>query len=809
MTGLKRLIQEIHRRSLWQVLGIYVVGAWIAFQVTQTLTEGLGLPEWFPPLALVLLIVGLPIVLATAFVQEGVRAVDRGEVTPLPGADASAAGERASAQERAGARRLFTWRNAISGGVAAFALWGVVAAGFLVFRGTGASRASLPDVDVAHNRIAVLPFSYRGGEAFAYLGEGIVDLLSATLDGAGELHSVDARSVIRAVERHGEGAPDPELGRVIAEGLGAGKYVVGDIVEVGSQIRVNGFLQSVEGREPLSRAAAEGAADQVFELVDDLTAQLLVGAVEGPAGLQARLAAVTTDSLAALKAYLEGAREDRAQRFSSAVEAFQRAVRIDPDFALAYRGLEMAASWTEQRDLQLEAGEHVQRLSSRLPERERRFLEAVATGGNAWNLLPEYLDSYPSDGRAWFQLGDVAFHLGPIKGREFTEARSAFERAISLDPEDADALYHLAAIAAWEGRREALDSLTRRVFELAPEGEFTYQMLALRAFALEDSAARQRLDDWLPQAGSEWIAGITKYIGVYSHSVDGALEPVRQLTDPSRPGVWRGYGHLVLAHLEAARGRWRASESEFEQAARLITDHAIEYRAHLAVAPFLTPAAVDLEAVRAQLLAWDASNVAPLAGVGGYLNTNDELHPHIRLYLLGLVSARLGLYEEAVRNAEELESSERPPRGSYLVPDFARTVRAQVALERGDIESALALLEALNLEPQWGGTYRSPFFTQLHTRYLLAEVLLAAGRDEEALRWFASLGGTSSFALSYVAPAHRRRAEIYDRMGQSEQAAHHYHRFIALWENCDPELRPLVDEAELQLARLTGERAAP
>jgi hypothetical protein len=61
MTGLKRLIQEIHRRSLWQVMGIYVVGAWIAFQVTQTLTEGLGLPDWFPPLALVLLIVGLPI----------------------------------------------------------------------------------------------------------------------------------------------------------------------------------------------------------------------------------------------------------------------------------------------------------------------------------------------------------------------------------------------------------------------------------------------------------------------------------------------------------------------------------------------------------------------------------------------------------------------------------------------------------------------------------------------------------------------------------------------------------------------------
>jgi len=43
----------------------------VVFEVVQTLTEGLGLPDWFPALALVLLIVLPPVVLATAFVQEG------------------------------------------------------------------------------------------------------------------------------------------------------------------------------------------------------------------------------------------------------------------------------------------------------------------------------------------------------------------------------------------------------------------------------------------------------------------------------------------------------------------------------------------------------------------------------------------------------------------------------------------------------------------------------------------------------------------------------------------------------------------
>ena len=67
---LKRLISEIHRRSLWQVLGIYLAGSWGVLQVVDTLVGTLGLPDWFPPLALALLLVGLPIVLATAFVGE-------------------------------------------------------------------------------------------------------------------------------------------------------------------------------------------------------------------------------------------------------------------------------------------------------------------------------------------------------------------------------------------------------------------------------------------------------------------------------------------------------------------------------------------------------------------------------------------------------------------------------------------------------------------------------------------------------------------------------------------------------------------
>ncbi len=69
MERLRQLIHEIHRRSLWQVLGIYLLASWAVLGGIGTLSDVLVLPEWFSPLALALLIVGLLVVLATAFVQ--------------------------------------------------------------------------------------------------------------------------------------------------------------------------------------------------------------------------------------------------------------------------------------------------------------------------------------------------------------------------------------------------------------------------------------------------------------------------------------------------------------------------------------------------------------------------------------------------------------------------------------------------------------------------------------------------------------------------------------------------------------------
>ena len=150
MRSLKTLIREIRRRRLWQALSIYAIASWFVLQVVSTLGGALNLPTWFPSVALAMIIVGLPVVLATAFVQESALRRDTGDA------------KAAEAAPSSGVAGLLTWPKAFGGGVLAFALWGVVAAAWMVFAGgsrvdaTAVVLSAISEVDDAMDRGAWL-----------------------------------------------------------------------------------------------------------------------------------------------------------------------------------------------------------------------------------------------------------------------------------------------------------------------------------------------------------------------------------------------------------------------------------------------------------------------------------------------------------------------------------------------------------------------------------------------------------------------------------------------------------------------------
>lgn len=112
------------RRNFVSVIGLYAAGSWLVLQVVDVLNQNLGLPPWAFSLALTLLLIGLPIVAVTAWFQTRREQGSPGE-SPVGSGTAE------------GARRLFTWRNAVLGGLGALALWGVVATAWLLRAGAG------------------------------------------------------------------------------------------------------------------------------------------------------------------------------------------------------------------------------------------------------------------------------------------------------------------------------------------------------------------------------------------------------------------------------------------------------------------------------------------------------------------------------------------------------------------------------------------------------------------------------------------------------------------------------------------------
>ncbi|MEO8349053.1 MAG: protein kinase, partial [Acidobacteriota bacterium] len=292
---------------------------------------------------------------------------------------------------------------------------------------------------VSSTSVAVLPFRYRGTDQYRYLGDGMVELLSAKLDRAGELRAIDPRVIAGlAVE---EGTLDPERGRVAAERLHAQHFVLGSILEVGGKVQIDATLYPVQGRlEPTVQTAASGEVAKAFDLVDELAIGLLAELGAESSVRSNRVAAVTTSSLAAFRAYLDGESAFQKGDFRSSVDAFRKAVDLDEQFALAWYRLSVALEWLgTPQELHTQAAEQADRYADRLTDRDRRLLEASRVwreGANqeAKRLYGEIVQTYPDEIEGWYQLGEVLFHRNALYGGSFTESRAAFERVLSYEP---------------------------------------------------------------------------------------------------------------------------------------------------------------------------------------------------------------------------------------------------------------------------------------------------------------------------------------------------------------------------------------
>jgi TolB-like protein len=643
MKGLKKLLREVHGRSLWQVLGVYLAGSWVALQVVETVVETASLPDWLPGMALVLLVIGLPVVMATAIVQEGAPGVETARANEGPSGAVPAA--------QSGAASLFTWKLAIGGGVAAFALWGVVATALLLRGGLTPAAAE----DGGRVAIAVLPFASAGttddDESFAL---GIHDDVLTQLSKIEGLRVISRTSVMEYRDNTGNVSD-------IARELGAHVVLEGSVQRAGDQLHMNAQLIDVRAEEGHLWAESFDrrlTVENIFLIQSELASRI---AAELGTALtteqQEEAGAAPTDDMEAYRLYQRANNyfnvSPRSQDFQLAFDLFEQATELDPGFAQAYARNALARA----RAFEVRPG------LGGLEDARRMAELALALDGNngeAHLAMGQYLYSGFRDfegalreieaARAAGLTSSVDLHhnLAAVQRRmgDFEGAIESFTEATRLDPLSAHMLEDLASTYSNARRHQEAIEANRKAITLAPDtGPYSFMFWSLLYQDGSVDRARSLVDE-AERGWGERPTWMDVNVLLLERDFDRAAEVA---VADGFSGSFMGDLHSFAGRVDEARAQY---EAQVERSTRRLAElDAAEERRRF---PARAGALIDLASAHAGLGRVEEAVASAEAAMEALPVSVDALDGPDIIYQAAAVMTKVGRLDRAVELLEEL-----------------------------------------------------------------------------------------------------------------------------------------------------------
>jgi DNA-binding SARP family transcriptional activator/TolB-like protein len=444
----------------------------------------------------------------------------------------------------------------------------LVGAGVVLGR---SSRATTSYRDLAlRQRVVVAPFRVVGAaRRVDYLRDGIVELLSTRLADDTAARSVDAGGVLAAWRASGltTAASVPRDTVVaLAARLGAERVVVGGVVGDPSRLVITARVISVPDGADRGEASVSGPVDSLTALLDRLAARLLVA----DAGEDEQLAAYTTASLPALRAFLAGQAAFRRNDFARALTQYDVALRRDSSFALAalYRAL-AADELNDDSQLHLSVALAWPGRSS-LNERDRSVLIAFSGPrypapspatelSAAWQRV---VDLGITSAEAWSVLGSRLLHDGASAGltNSLGLSASAYQRALALNPEHVPARRALGRLGTLgDSSVASLNASHSTVGHRQAAVALTPFDRWHAAVTSGDTASLRRFRDSLPRLGPTTLRAIARASQFGAVAVEDGVEAL---------ALWRqratrmpDVAAVALAEHSAAMNRGRPREA--------------------------------------------------------------------------------------------------------------------------------------------------------------------------------------------------------------------------------------------------------
>jgi len=641
--------------------------------------------------------------------------------------------------------------------------------------------------------LAVMYFENNtGDESLNHWRKALSELLTADLSQSKYISVLSGDKLFNILKEldilEAESYSSKDLEEVATRG-GVENVLRGSYTKAGNTLRINLMLQKASSGELIGSERVDSKGEEgMFAAIDELTrkikANFKLSEKEISSDIDEEVGKITTSSPEAYKYYSEGRKYHITGENRKSIELMERAIAIDPEFAMAYRSMAMSYN---NLFLFSERTKYIQKaleLATRLTERERYNIEgsfysdSEMTYGKSIEAYNKLLKLYPEDTIANGNLALIYYELEEWdKAIERYEVnRKAKDKFIYTYTQLADAF---GAKGMYGKAKEILEASINNISDhFAIHQQFAYSYIEQGELELA-LAAVEKAFYLNPTHYENFI--IKGDIYLYRGDFIKAEEEYRELLRLGEPAA-QVMGLRNLTQLYGLQGKFEKAKSQRKlgiELAKKVGQHIWESLVHLDAARGYLISGNYEEALKECDEAWESA--IEVKFLYGQRNA---------LHIKGLVFLEMDSMKKAQKSAKDLKVM-------IEIGMYKKAIRlhhhlmGMIELKRGNYIKAIEnFKKAISLLSYGPLTKRANFINSLALAYIKSGNLDKAREEYEKITSLTTgrAAGGDIYAKSFFI-----LGKIYEQKGQNSKAIEHYEKFLDLWKDADPGIAEIED----------------